>query len=109
MEPGQNSTLGDIAADINYFPATGKVIGTDSWKSRYLGIGDEYTKRMTIHNVRALKQKFNLDHNGFQFVTLPERQRNTDNETVIQEQYYAELEELLKKMYTDPDGFTLRS
>ena len=88
----------DVIADINYFPATGKTIETTSWKRRYLGVGDESTRAMTIHAVRGLEQEFELDRNGFQFVKLPDKVRNTDDDKVIEREYHAELEELAKKM-----------
>jgi len=91
-------TAKDVLADINYFPATGKAIETSSWKPRYLGVGDEYTREMTIHNVRGIEWKFNLDKNGFRFVKLPEKHRNIDNDEAIKEEYYPELEKLIKEM-----------
>lgn len=90
--------VGDVSADINYFRASGEVIEPSSWKPRYLGVGDEYTKKMTIHNIRGIEQNFDLENNGFQFVKLSEKQRNTDDENVILEEYYPELEQLVKGM-----------
>ena len=89
---------GDVLADINYFPATGKAIETSSWKPRYLGAGDEYTRKMGIHNVRGIEWKFDLDKNGFRFVKLPEKHRNIDSDEIIKEEYYPELEKLIKEM-----------
>src|SRR4051812_16289967 len=98
MDPSGTYKPGDVLADINYFPATGKAIKTSSWKRRYLGVGDKYTRTMTIHNIRGIEWKFDLDRNGFRFVKLPEKHRNTDNDEAIKEEYYPELEKLVKEM-----------
>ncbi|ORY01748.1 hypothetical protein BCR34DRAFT_91109 [Clohesyomyces aquaticus] len=88
----------DVVADINYFPALGKPIEPSSWKRRFLGVSDEYTKAVTIRDVRGLEQNFELDKNGFQFVQLPNKERSTENDATIIREYYPEITELVKNM-----------
>lgn len=94
----QNPTVEshDVKADINYFPATPVIITTSAWKPRQLGCSDAHTRTMNIRNVRGLEDRFDLDHNGFQFVTLPEKERKTDDDETIVREYYPELEGLAK-------------
>src|SRR4051812_29891307 len=98
MQTTASSSPHDIVANINFFPSTGRPIETKEWKARYLGIGDDYTRAMTIHDVRGQEQKFNLDQNGFQFISLPEKGRDTREDEMIMKEYYPELEEIARKM-----------
>ena len=95
---GSNSD--HVVADINYFPALGTPIPTSAWKKRYLGIGDEFTRPMTIHDVGKSDKTFSLDTNGFQFVKLPSRPRVSaaDDEETIKREYYPELEQIAKEL-----------
>jgi len=68
---------GSVVSDINYFPASGVPIPTTTWQKRYLGVGDEYTRSMIIHDVRRTQQMFDLDNNGFTFVKLNSKKRST--------------------------------
>lgn len=71
MRPYPEPSLkGDVIADINYFPASGLPIPTTAWQKRYLGVGDEHTRSMTIHDVRNAQHAFNLETNGFTFMQL---------------------------------------
>ena len=88
----------DVEAEINYFPSSPDTIPTSIWKPRYVGVPDSYTRKMKIHNIRGKEESFNLDRNGFQFVTLPEKERKTDDDETIVQDYYPELEELSKRM-----------
>ena len=96
----KDSNSDHVVADINYFPALGTPIPTSVWKKRYLGIGDEFTRPMTIHDVRESDQTFSLDTNGFQFIKLPSRHRISaaDDEEIIKREYYPELEEIAKEL-----------
>lgn len=89
----------DVLAEINYFSATKKAIETSDWKPRFLGVGDEHTRKVTIHDIRGLEQGqlFSLDKNGFEFVKLSEKARNIDDDETIKKEYYTELEDLVKK------------
>lgn len=93
--------MGDVVADINYFPASAVPIPTTAWRKRYLGVGDEHTRSMTIHDVRHTQQTFDLDTNGFTFVKLSSKQRvdNSSTEEEIRQLYYPELVELAKSLY----------
>lgn len=92
--------LGDIVADVNYFPDLGTPISKSAWKTRYLGVGDDFTRSMHIHDVRIGDKTFKLDTHGFQFVTLQPRERVTgaDDEETIRREYYPELEGLAKNL-----------
>ncbi|KAJ4368570.1 hypothetical protein N0V86_009477 [Didymella sp. IMI 355093] len=91
---------GDVVADINYFPASGLPIPTPKWQKRYLGIGDEHTPSMTIHDVRQHHREFDLDTNGFTFTKLELKPRvnSSSTEEEIRQDYYPELEELAKNL-----------
>jgi hypothetical protein len=98
MSERTDSTPRDVRADINYFSVTEKVIQTNDWKPRYLGVRDEGTRTMTIHDARSGGGPFNLDTNGFTFLKLPAKERSTENDEVIQREYYPELEVVLKTL-----------
>ena len=89
----------DIKANIAYFPPSPITIPPSTWKPRHLGHTDAYTRKMTIHDIRGQEENFSLDRNGFEFVTLPEKERRTDDDEVIVREYYPEVEALARKMY----------
>ncbi|RDW56505.1 hypothetical protein BP5796_13146 [Coleophoma crateriformis] len=88
----------DVFADINYFAADGQVREVASWRKRYLGIGDEHTRKMRVHDIRPFADHFTLDKNGFQFTNLAPKNRDTNDEALIKREYYKEVEELVKNM-----------
>lgn len=88
----------DVLADINYLPATGKVITTQEWKSRYLGVRDEFTRKMTIRDIRGMEDRFNLDRNGFKFVKLPSKHRSTEDDETIKKQWYPEVAAVIEQL-----------
>ena len=92
----------DVIANINYFPATGIPIPKSEWKVKYLDDKDEYTRPMLIRDVRKANKTFDLDVNGFTFVTLPQKQRvdRHSSEEDVKREYYPELEEVVKKLYS---------
>jgi hypothetical protein len=94
----QANAPNDILADINYFAADGKVREVSTWKKRYLGVGDEYTRTMRVRDARPFADRFTLDANGFQFVELSTKNRNTNDDAVIRGEYYKEVEEVVKNM-----------
>jgi hypothetical protein len=96
----KDSDSDHVVADINYFPALGMPIPTSAWKTPYLGISNEFTRPMTIHDVRKSDQTFSLDINGFQFIKLPSRHRVSaaDDEEIIKREYYPELEQIAKEL-----------
>ena len=91
----------DVIADINYFPKLGTPIPVSSWKPRYLAISDTFTRPMLIRDVRQSSKTFKLDTHGFQYLTLPQKERvggHSDEETIRRE-YYPEVEEIAMKLY----------
>ncbi|KAJ4295121.1 hypothetical protein N0V90_007131 [Kalmusia sp. IMI 367209] len=99
-ESSKTKPDGDVIANINYFPATGIPIPTSSWKRRYLGVSDTYTRPMTVHDARQTSKTFMLDTHGFQLVKLPPKERVTaaSDEETIKRTYYPEIEELVKTL-----------
>ncbi|KAI4657960.1 uncharacterized protein J4E78_006350 [Alternaria triticimaculans] len=98
MQPDPPNT--DVVANINYFPATGIPITKSEWKVKYLDDKDEYTRPMLIRDVRKANKTFDLDVNGFTFVTLPQKQRvdRHSSEEDVKQEYYPELEEVVKNL-----------
>ncbi|KAF2853197.1 hypothetical protein T440DRAFT_466183 [Plenodomus tracheiphilus IPT5] len=96
----KDSHGGDVVADINYFAPTGVPITTSMWKKPVLGEKDEFTRPMTIHDVRRCDKTFQLGIHGFQFIKLPPKQRITaeDGEEIIRRDYYPELEQIAKDL-----------
>jgi hypothetical protein len=90
----------DIVANINYFPATGVPIPKSVWKTKYLDDNDEHTRPMLIRDVRKADKTFDLDVNGFTFVTLPRKDRvgRGSSEQDVKQEYYPELEDVAKKL-----------
>lgn len=95
---------GDVVAPINYFPATGIPITKSAWKTPFLDDHNEHTRSMLIRDVRTSNRNFDLDTNGFTFVTLPQKDRvsreSTDEQ--VNREYYPEVEELVKKLLDVP-------
>ena len=98
MDLNGKSAAYDVLADINYFPATGKVIATEEWKPRWLGVSDEFTRKMTVRDIRGMEDKFSLDENGFKFVQLPSKHRSTEDDETIKTQWYPEVSEVIKDL-----------
>ncbi|KAH6870626.1 hypothetical protein BKA58DRAFT_180148 [Alternaria rosae] len=98
MQQDPHST--DVITNINYFPATGVPIPKSEWKVKYLDDRDEYTRPMLIRDVRKANKTFDLDVNGFTFVTLPHKDRvgRHSSEEDVKRGYYPELEEVVKKL-----------
>lgn len=97
----ERSDGGDVVADINYFPATSKPISKASWKPRYLDEPDDFTRSMTVRDVRRSERDFHLDTDGFTFISLPPANRvaREDDEETVKRSYYPELEEIARKLY----------
>lgn len=98
MHQNGQSAAYDVLADINYFPATGKVISTEEWQPRYLGVNNESTRKMTIRDIRGMEDRFSLDENGFKFVKLPSKHRGSDDDETIKTQWYPEVSEVIKDL-----------
>lgn len=89
----------NVRADINYWPpeGTGEELVEGKIKARYLGTGDEYTRKMSILDIRGREDEFTWQDNGFQVATLPVRERHEFDKKWTEEVYYAEVAEALKK------------
>ena len=96
----RDSQSGDVVAPINYLPATGVPIPKSTWKTPFLDDHDEHTRSMLIRDARTSDKPFDLDVNGFTFVTLPQKDRvsRESTEEDVKREYYLELEDVVKKL-----------
>jgi hypothetical protein len=56
------------------------------------------SKPATVHDVRGSEDQYTLDNKGFQFVNHVSQEKDFIDEEQIKTKYYAETEELLKKV-----------
>jgi hypothetical protein len=59
--------------------------------------GDD-PEEVAIHDIRGHESEFTLDKNGFQIVRSPTKGTDFEDEERVKTEYYAEVEELLKKV-----------
>lgn len=52
---------------------------------------------MTFHNARGKEDAFKLDTNGFEIVTLPERERDISTDEKIKEEFMPEVVDVIKQ------------
>ncbi|EPS97536.1 hypothetical protein FOMPIDRAFT_1128214 [Fomitopsis schrenkii] len=52
---------------------------------------------VVVHDARGRESEFHIDINGFQYVKYPSVEKEFDNDARIEDVYYKEVEELLKK------------
>ena len=57
------------------------------------------TQRLPIHNIRGCEHEFNVDHNGFCLVRHTSALKTFDDHNRICQQYYPEVEALLKQEF----------
>lgn len=90
----------NVRADINYWPSegTGEELVEGKIKARFLGTGDEYTRKMSILDIRGREGEFTWQENGFQVATLPVRERHEFDKSWTEKVYYPEVAETLKKV-----------
>lgn len=90
----------NVKADINYWPpeGTGEELVEGKIKARFLGTGDEYTRKMSIIDIRGREGDFTWQENGFQVANLPVRERHEFDKKWAEEVYYLEVTEALKRM-----------
>jgi hypothetical protein len=88
----------DVVADINYFAADGTTRQPGIFKKPTYGASTEYARSMMIHDIRPIVDDFKLDVNGFQFVKLPAKERSVEDNKTIQQEYYTELEDIVKDL-----------
>jgi hypothetical protein len=98
MPHSGNDGRRDVIADINYFAADGTTRQPGIFKKPSYGASTEYARSMTIHDVRPIVDNFKLDVNGFQFVKLPAKERDVEHDETIKQEYYPELEGIVKDL-----------
>lgn len=57
---------------------------------------------MTFHNARGKEGSFKLDTNGFEIVTLPEREWDVSTDDRIKEDFLPEVIDVVKMMFARP-------
>lgn len=57
---------------------------------------------MTFRNARGKEDSFKLDTNGFEIVTLPERERDISTDDRIKEDFLPEVIDVIKKRSACP-------
>jgi hypothetical protein len=104
MSPALVQEPHNAKADINYWPpeGTGEELVEGKIKARYLGTGDEYTRRMSILDIRGREAEFTWQECGFQVAIIPKRERNEFDKQWTEEVYYPEVAEVLKRVLVYP-------
>lgn len=100
MPPAPLLESHNVRADINYWPpeGTGEELVEGKIKARYLGTGDEYTRKMSIIDIRGREDDFTWQVNGFQVANIPVRERHEFDKKWTEEVYYPEVAEILKRV-----------
>lgn len=57
---------------------------------------------VTFHNARGKEDSFKLDRNGFEIVTLPNKERDVSNDDKIKEEFMPEVIDVIKKRSAHP-------
>lgn len=57
---------------------------------------------MTFQNARGKEDTFKLDANGFEIVTLPEKERDVSDDNKIKEEFLPEVIDVIKKRFASP-------
>lgn len=91
----------DVPTTLNYYTP----IGTEA-PYQYVydapkdqpshNLGNE-SHAVVVHDVRGRESEFTLDKNGFQFIKHESAEKDFLDDEKIEEEYYREVEELLKK------------
>jgi len=96
----QTATTPSVVAELNFFvpPLTGEkphnYMYTHEPMRNYTGI----SKEVPIYDIRGRENEFTLDKNGFQVVRAPTTKKDFKDDESIKNEYYKEVEELLKKV-----------
>lgn len=100
MSPALVKEPQNVKADINYWPpeGTGEELVEGKIKARFLGTGDEYTRKMSILDIRGREAEFKWEECGFQVATIPKRERHEFDLQWAEEVYYPEVAEVLKRV-----------
>lgn len=57
---------------------------------------------VTFHNARGKEDSFKLDRNGFEIVTLPNKERDVSSDDKIKEEFMPEVIDVIKKRSAHP-------
>lgn len=100
MSPALVKEPQDVKADINYWPpeGAGEELVEGKIKARYLGVGDDYTRKMSILDIRGRETEFKWEECGFQVANLPKRERHEFDKQWTEAVYYPEVAKTLKTM-----------
>lgn len=58
---------------------------------------------MTFHNARGKEDSFKLDRNGFEIVTLEEKERDVTTDDKIKAEFLPEVMDVIKKRCAHPN------
>lgn len=89
----------DVQTELNYYLDTGAPP-----EPAYVGKPESYnrpvdTRKVTIHDVRGRESQTHLDTVGFQYVKHESKEKTFDDDQRIKEEYYPEVEEVIKNTY----------
>lgn len=89
----------DVKARVNYVSVESEISRPEDM-AKPSGLGDflPSSRYMTFHNARGKESSFEIDKNGFQFYTLPDKERDVSTDEKIKEEFYPEIEEVIKKV-----------
>lgn len=88
----------DVRALVNYFPREEMEYDMEALPAPALGGFLPSSRQVTIYNARGKENAFKLDRNGFEFFTLPFKERNASTDEEITGNYYTELGGIMKSM-----------
>lgn len=96
-----------LLADFNYYEDPGD---GSAPSAAIVGKPETYkkptaTKKMPVHDMRGEEERYTLDKNGFEIVRHESGEKEFRDEERITKEYYAEVEEILKKAYVPFCGF----
>lgn len=98
MEVVTNAEPRHVTAKMNYYLPASRG-GHDAFHAGT--VGDKRKKRdthaMPISDIRGREHEFTMDKQGFQIVKFESSEKMFDDDERIQERYYPECEELIKK------------
>lgn len=98
MEVVTDSGPRHVTAKMNYYLPASRG-GMDAFHAGT--VGDKRKKRdthtMRISDIRGREHEFTMDKQGFQLVKFESSEKTFDDDERIQERYYPECEDLIKK------------
>ena len=97
--PLKSTESSDIIAAFNYYkdPGDGSLPAP-----AYIGKPETYEKptesiELPVHDIRGEEEKYTLDSHGFEIVKHESKEKDFVDEEKIKDQYYEEVEDILKK------------